>query len=134
MESGIFSVIFIIAIFIWINRLRKKVKSGSLNMEVSKNVDHYKNYRPATRPTVKRVSNVYNTKSEKRQAVSAQLKDDRVNDWLAKQLRDEHVAFKGASEMFGLKIEHSSHCDAMLLKNFHSSRCDAKGVDTATKK
>lgn len=133
MESVLFGIIFGIAILIWIGRLRKKIKSGSLNMEVSKNDDRLKNYRTPTRPTVKRVSSVYNTKTA-RQAVSAQLKDDRSNDWLAKQLRDEHTAFKGASAMFGLKIEHASHCDAMLLKNYHSSRCDAKGVDTATMK
>ena len=59
------------------------------------------------------------------------LRDDRTNDWLARQLRDEHSAFKMASEMFGLKIEHSAHCDAKLLKHYHHLKCDASGVDTA---
>ena len=39
---------------------------------------------------------------------SSTLRDDRNNDWLARQLREEHRAFKMTSEMFDLKIEHAS--------------------------
>ena len=49
---------------------------------------------------------------------SSVLRDDRANDWLARQLREEHRAFKATSEMFDLKIEHASHCDAKLLEQF----------------
>ncbi len=59
------------------------------------------------------------------------LKDDRGNDWMAKQLREEHVAFKKTSDMFNLKIEHASSCDAQMLAQFHASHCDAHEVDTA---
>ena len=62
------------------------------------------------------------------------LRDDRNNDWLAKQLRDEHRAFKMTSEMFDLKIEHASHCDARLLEQFHRRNCAAEGVDLANGK
>ena len=46
-------------------------------------------------------------------------------------LRDEHKAFKMTSEMFDLKIEHASHCDARLLEQYHRRNCDASGVDLA---
>jgi len=62
------------------------------------------------------------------------LRDDRANDWLARQLEEEHRAFKATSEMFDLKIEHASHCDARLLAQFHNKHCDAGGVDLANGK
>ena len=62
---------------------------------------------------------------------SSVLRDDKANDWLAQQLRDEHKAFKATSEMFDLKIEHASHCDARLLEQFHRRNCTAGGVDLA---
>ena len=65
---------------------------------------------------------------------SSTLRDDRNNDWLARQLRDEHKAFKATSEMFDLKIEHASHCDAKLLEQFHKRNCSAEGVDLANGK
>ena len=65
---------------------------------------------------------------------SSTLRDDRNNDWLARQLREEHRAFKMTSEMFDLKIEHASHCDARLLEQFHRRNCTAEGVDLANGK
>ena len=65
---------------------------------------------------------------------SSVLRDDRTNDWLAKQLREEHRAFKATSEMFDLKIEHASHCDARILEQFHKKHCDASGIDLANGK
>lgn len=62
------------------------------------------------------------------------LMDDRENDWLANQLRDEHKAFKQTSAMFDLKIEHVSHCDSRLLSTYHHINCDASGIDTGTPK
>ena len=59
------------------------------------------------------------------------LRDDKANDWLARQLREEHRAFKATSEMFDLKIEHASHCDAKLLEQFHRRNCTASGIDLA---
>ncbi|MBO4266525.1 MAG: hypothetical protein J5910_04975 [Lachnospiraceae bacterium] len=62
---------------------------------------------------------------------SSVLRDDKENDWLARQLREEHRAFKATSEMFDLKIEHASHCDSRLLQQFHHRNCSADGVDLA---
>lgn len=62
------------------------------------------------------------------------LRDDKNNDWLARQLREEHKAFKATSEMFDLKIEHASHCDARLLEQYHKRNCTASGIDLANGK
>lgn len=59
------------------------------------------------------------------------LMEDRNNDWLANQLREEHKAFKRTKDMFNLKIEHSSHCDARYVKQLHANNCDAKTIGTA---
>ena len=49
------------------------------------------------------------------------LKDDRNNDWLAMQLREEAKARVRVSDMFQMKIEHSNKCDAEFIRRFHES-------------
>ncbi len=83
----------------------------------------FTNYRPH-----KDITSVSRDMSDRNSSV---LRDDKNNDWLARQLRDEHRAFKMTSEMFDLKIEHASHCDARLLEQFHRRNCDANGIDLA---
>lgn len=62
------------------------------------------------------------------------LKDDRNNDWLAMQLREEAKARVRMSDMFQMKIQHSNKCDAEFIKRFHESNCDANGIDTGVSK
>ncbi len=62
------------------------------------------------------------------------LMDDKNNDWLAHQLREEAKAKARMSDMFQLKMEHLNKCDAEFIKRFHESSCDADGIDTATRK
>lgn len=64
---------------------------------------------------------------------SMTLKDDRSNDWMAKQLRDEALAMARVSDMFKLKQSHMSNCDADFIKRFHESNCDANGIDNGLK-
>lgn len=46
------------------------------------------------------------------------LKEDRNNDWLAKQMREEQrILMK--SEMYELKEAHAASCDARELKEVH---------------
>ena len=56
--------------------------------------------------------------------------EDRSNDWLAKELREEKRALSRLSEMFEQQMEHKTHCDARILKEYHLNNCDAGGVDT----
>lgn len=62
------------------------------------------------------------------------LKDDKNNDWLAQQLREEAKAKVRMSDMFQLRYEHMNKCDAEFIKRFHESNCDAEGIDTGDKK
>ena len=86
----------------------------------------FTNYRPH-----KDIISVSRDMSDRNNSV---LRDDKTNDWLARQLREEHRAFKATSEMFDLKIEHASHCDARFIEQFHRRNCDARGVDLANGK
>ncbi|MCR4806487.1 MAG: hypothetical protein K5857_02315 [Lachnospiraceae bacterium] len=62
------------------------------------------------------------------------LRDDRSNDWMARQLRDEAIALVKVSDMFKLKQSHLNNCDAEFIKRFHESNCDAGGIDDGTHK
>lgn len=134
MVYAIYLIVFLIVIF----NVRKRVKQSKEDIESAKKI--------LSRQPVK-IVNTSKTTGVRRKNVAAKepyigmkqgqkytgstLRDDRTNDWLARQLREEHTAFKAASDMFGLKIEHAAHCDARLLKNYHHLNCDASGVDTA---
>ncbi len=48
------------------------------------------------------------------------LMEDRQNDWLAKQMREESRALKATSDMFDLKAQHAADCDARDLKETHA--------------
>ena len=130
MSSGLASLLVVFIIVAAVIRSVRKQKKDVLevklrNRNTFSNNAYARNYN--SRPS-------YNSVRSKERTTSSVLMDDRNNDWLAKQLRDEHIAFKSASDMFGLKIEHASHCDAQLLKNYHHLRCDAKGGETASGK
>ncbi|MBQ6129242.1 MAG: hypothetical protein IJI51_06255 [Lachnospiraceae bacterium] len=125
--SVLFSIL-IWAIVIWliiykIIKSSSGTRTGSGASAAKSKARTFTNYRPH-----KDIVSVSRDMGDKRGSI---LRDDKNNDWLARQLRDEHKAFKATSEMFDLKIEHASHCDARLLEQFHRRNCDASGVDLA---
>ncbi len=126
----IYLFVFVLIIYSVIKRAKKlNSSSGSKGPVAVRNQPRprgFTNYRPH-----KDIISVSRDMGDKSNSV---LRDDRNNDWLAKQLRDEHRAFKMTSEMFDLKIEHASHCDARLLEQFHRRNCTAEGVDLANGK
>ena len=77
--------------------------------------------------------NHYNTVNKRPSALRLQgsmtLRDDRSNDWMAKQLREEAQSMVRVSEMFQLKQAHMNNCDAEFIRRFHESGCDAHGID-----
>ena len=96
-------------------------KKDSVNVnEFNKMVSHYNAVNNKT---------AVNLKSQE----SMTLKDDRSNDWMARQLRDEAVAMAKVSDMFKLKQSHMNNCDAEFIKRFHESNCDADGIDNGLK-
>ena len=100
-----------------------KAKKAAAKAAGQQRPQGFTNYRPH-----KDIISVSRDMGDKKNSV---LRDDKNNDWLAKQLEEEHRAFKATSEMFDLKIEHASHCDAKILEQFHKRHCTADGVDLA---
>lgn len=49
--------------------------------------------------------------------------EDRDNDWLASQLREERRSGNRMSDMFDLKEEHANNCDAYAIKREHERNC-----------
>lgn len=58
--------------------------------------------------------------SMKLEDISAYTMEDRDNDWLAKQLREERKALKSTSAMMDLKMSHMEHCEADEIKQSHA--------------
>ena len=125
-------VIVLIAVITVIRKTKLSAQSNGdvkalFNMRPAKKkgtaAARYTNYRPH-----KDITSVSRDMGDRK---GSALRDDKDNDWLARQLREEHRAFRATSEMFDLKIEHASHCDARLLEQFHKRKCDAAGVDLA---
>ena len=60
--------------------------------------------------------------------------EDRKNDWMAKQLRDEKIAYYAVRRMFDFKYDaktdHMENCDARAIKTEHHANCDADRRDT----
>ena len=128
--SSIFSILIVVIICFFVIRKSTKQSPGSRNNNNTKGPAAkvqrprgYTNYRPH-----KDIVSVSRDMGDRK---GAALRDDRHNDWLARQLEEEHRAFKATSEMFDLKIEHASHCDAKLLEQFHRKNCTAEGIDLA---
>lgn len=129
--ANLISVALVILIFYSIIRRAKQLNTDAKKTPGGKAAGSgrpkgYTNYRPH-----KDITSVSRDMGDKKSSV---LKDDKNNDWLAQQLREEHRAFKMTSEMFDLKIEHASHCDARLLAQFHKQNCDANSIDLANGK
>lgn len=59
------------------------------------------------------------------------IRDDRNNDWLAKQMREERQALYRMGYMFGFKPGTSTIKAAAENRDFHSKNCSSEGVDTA---
>lgn len=125
--SGLISVLFVVILSYTLVKRFKNItpdarnSSGGQRPAGPARPRGYTNYKPH-----KDITSVSRDMGDRGNSV---LRDDKNNDWLAQQLREEHRAFKVTSEMFDLKIEHAHHCDAKLLEQFHRRNCDAAGVD-----
>ncbi len=135
MSGALSSIIIVVVFFVLISKALKKSGAGTAKSKLAPRGSQpggsvrpkgFTNYRPH-----KDIVSVSRDMGDSKGSV---LRDDRSNDWLARQLREEHKAFKETSEMFDLKIEHASHCDARFIEQFHRRNCDARGVDLANGK
>ena len=57
--------------------------------------------------------------------------EDRNNDWLARQLKEEKYLLSHGP-LSDLGASHDRHCAADELKRSHSRSCDADGIDRGT--
>ena len=55
--------------------------------------------------------------------------EDRNNDWLANQLKEEKALEGKLSAMYYLKKNHEANCDAKKIRDVHRRNCDAEGID-----
>lgn len=131
------TLILIIVISIWcIKRKQASLSGGNIRSYTGKAANSKVNNKAKNKADnaayKKAVSQSLSHSEAERKAVLSHgmLKDDVNNDWLAQQLKAEHIAFKNTSDMFNLKIEHVSACDAQYLKQFHHAHCDANKVDS----
>ena len=109
----------------------KKFKDPGRNQQVKRNSADINNFSEM-------VSHYNSTKNRRssglKQQESLSMKDDRTNDWMARQLRDEALAMTKVSDMFMLKQSHMNNCDAEFIRRFHESSCDAEGIDNGSRK
>ena len=135
MSSALSSIIIIFVFFTIIARVLKKSASQTTKSKIAPKQAKQGNVRPKGFTNYRPHKDIISVSREMGDSKgSSTLRDDRTNDWLARQLREEHKAFKETSEMFDLKIEHASHCDARFIEQFHRRNCDARGVDLANGK
>ena len=136
MSGALSSIIIVFAFLAIITKALKKSASQTAKSKIApKQPQALKNTRPRGYTNYRPHKDIVSVSRDMGDSKgSSTLRDDRNNDWLARQLRDEHRAFKLTSEMFDLKIEHASHCDAKLLEQFHRRNCSAEGVDLANGK
>ena len=59
------------------------------------------------------------------------LLEDRRNDWLAKQLREE-AAIKRRGSIYDLGAAHDADCDADRIRRLHISRHNTNGLNRQT--
>lgn len=138
MEVLLVIIIYFVVIIAVVKRVIKSSKEakGTINQGpkraqtmASKSTSR-SNFQEPVKATIKKDS--LNRHMAKESGGTTALRDDRSNDWLAKQLRDEKNAMYMMSDMFAMKAQHKSSCEAEMIKRFHEDNCDANYVDQAT--
>ena len=77
------------------------------------------------------VGSAYGQTKASRLGENAVLLEDRKNDWLAKQLREEAAIYRRGSG-FDLGASHNVSCDADDIKRSHARRHNSNGLDRGT--
>ena len=130
--------ISIIVIIIAVMAITRRVKAG--NTAVNRRANSGNVYRSNAKPKsyAKEYSSegIYEGKMKDGVKHSAKggttITDDRRNDWLAKQMREEKAALYRMGNMFGIKTGQGTINAATQNKNLHERSCQADGVDTAS--
>ena len=70
------------------------------------------------------------SESERKKKVETDVcaMEDRKNDFLARQIREERQSKINMDDMFQLKKSHADHCDANYVRMIHQTNCDAEAL------
>lgn len=122
-------IVYVLVIIFVITSVCKKNQTG-------KNRRQNRRQNPQTRPQVLVQNNSMNVGQRVRSEKPLQKNwyEDRNNDWLANQMREERAALYRLQDMFSFRMQGRNITDAELLKEFHVEHCDADRVDRAAGK
>lgn len=122
-------IVYVLVIIFVIASVHKK-------NQAEKNRRHRPQTRPQTRPQVLVQNNSMNAGQRVRSEKPLQKSwyEDRNNDWLANQMREERAALYMLQDMFSFRMQGRNITDAELLKEFHAEHCDADRIDRAAGK
>ena len=114
-------IVALFVLIVWTCIIISKVSSTAKNRkkenktyERSPAVQQYYNMHPQKDPARQ------NGKRKNIQTLSC-IMEDRENDWLARQLKDEQRSKVIVSQMFSLKQEHHKNCDAGVVDDAENS-------------
>lgn len=151
MDGFISLVFFAVIIFLIIRRMKSLSQAESERINKRQNSQkaalnrskpqQYGGYKGTGAPSAKssaknyKMDTVYPEKMKDGVKTSAKggttISDDRRNDWLAKQMRDEKAALYRMGYMFGFKPGTSTISAAAENRSAHAHDCDSEGIDTA---
>jgi len=136
--SGLVSVVVIVLVLVKMASKKSTVKtSGHKTSSVNNNQNNKAYNTMAKKPNNTNIHRddaftaaLANKNREVKRFNHAEM-EDRQNDWLAKELREEKRAQARINEMFQLKATNKRDCQAEMIRDFHRANCDAEGIDTA---
>lgn len=132
--SSIIWIVVLVFIFSTVKRIKNMQGKTDTKDRTYASVDKLYSSVPSAKRAVKTTSKAVQRTGKVNNGDGIILKDDRNNDWLAMQLREEAKAKVRMSDMFQLKTEHANKCEAEFIKRFHESNCDANDVDSGVKR
>lgn len=130
--EGLFAVIiYVMVILVIVSKFVKKNNSNKSKGQYKVPQTH-NNTQPVN-SVAREVSKGADLKSYRAERSTHTLMEDRSNDWLAKQFREERRSLRVLNAMFGHEFENNSSCDAQMLREFHAANCSAGGIDNPGK-
>ena len=127
-------LIYVIIIYCVLGRTYFKIINKSYESKLTKSeIQIYKKLEPFDKlfTPYYHVMNFNYKRNNVKKSKNAKLEafEDRQNDWLSEQIREETRLRYELNESIGIKISHEYNCDARMLRREHEMMCDANGID-----
>ena len=101
---------------------------GTTNTSQARRVNAIKEANQDRYAAAKTTGSAYGQVKVSRLGENAVLFEDRKNDWLAKQLREEAAIYRRGSG-FDLGASHNASCEADMIKREHVKRHNSNGLN-----